>query len=228
MLACPVGLRRLAIVVGGDLDEVAVGITEVDRRDGAGRSDPGNWSLLNLHVAGLQVGDQPVRWGRGDQTHINRSGCGSTGLGFQFVTRQVNVELVLAEPKGATASAEGDRLHAEHADIEVDGLLDVGDGKDQMVDPVDDDRCGWRSSRAHVATSQRRPLAARPAYQASAGAISVPGGEPSRLVPFPADRHRAPSAASPPMTHYEFDQFSGYLSLTELAVNNKINASTLS
>ena len=30
------------------------------------------------------------------------------------------------------------------------------------------------------------------------------------------------------LTHFEFDQFSGYLSLTEVAVNNKINATTLS
>ncbi len=30
------------------------------------------------------------------------------------------------------------------------------------------------------------------------------------------------------VTHYEFDQFSGYLSMTEFAVNNKISASTLS
>jgi hypothetical protein len=29
------------------------------------------------------------------------------------------------------------------------------------------------------------------------------------------------------LTHYEFDQFSGYISMTEVAVNNKINASTL-
>jgi peptide/nickel transport system substrate-binding protein len=30
------------------------------------------------------------------------------------------------------------------------------------------------------------------------------------------------------VTHYEFDQFSGYLSMTEFAVNNKLSASTLS
>jgi hypothetical protein len=36
-----------------------------------------------------------------------------------------------------------------------------------------------------------------------------------------------PTVTNPGLTHYEFDQFSGYLSLTEVAVNNKINASTL-
>ena len=60
---------------------------------------------------------------------------GSAGLGLKLVTRLVEVELVGAEPQGATAGAEGDRLHAEHADIEVDGievdgLVDVGDGED--------------------------------------------------------------------------------------------------
>jgi peptide/nickel transport system substrate-binding protein len=36
-----------------------------------------------------------------------------------------------------------------------------------------------------------------------------------------------PTVNNPSLTHYEFDQFSGYISLTEIAVNNKINASTL-
>jgi hypothetical protein len=36
--------------------------------------------------------------------------------------------------------AEGDRLHAQRADIEVDGLVDVGDGEDQVVDPIDHHR----------------------------------------------------------------------------------------
>ncbi len=37
-----------------------------------------------------------------------------------------------------------------------------------------------------------------------------------------------PTVTNASLTHFEFDQFSGYLSLTELAVNDKINAATLS
>jgi peptide/nickel transport system substrate-binding protein len=37
-----------------------------------------------------------------------------------------------------------------------------------------------------------------------------------------------PTVNNASLTHYEFDQFSGYISLTEIAVNNKINPSTLS
>jgi len=33
---------------------------------------------------------------------------------------------------------------------------------------------------------------------------------------------------NPSTTHYEFDQFSGYISLTEIAVNNKVDAASLS
>jgi peptide/nickel transport system substrate-binding protein len=36
-----------------------------------------------------------------------------------------------------------------------------------------------------------------------------------------------PTINNASLTHYEFDQFSGYVSMTEIAVNNKINASTL-
>jgi peptide/nickel transport system substrate-binding protein len=36
-----------------------------------------------------------------------------------------------------------------------------------------------------------------------------------------------PTINNASLTHYEFDQFSGYISMTEIAVNNKINASTL-
>jgi peptide/nickel transport system substrate-binding protein len=37
-----------------------------------------------------------------------------------------------------------------------------------------------------------------------------------------------PTVANPSVTHFEFDQFSAYISMTEVAVNNKISASTLS
>jgi peptide/nickel transport system substrate-binding protein len=37
-----------------------------------------------------------------------------------------------------------------------------------------------------------------------------------------------PTVTNPSLTHFEFDQFSAYISMTEVAVNNKINASTLS
>src|SRR6266581_663844 len=36
-----------------------------------------------------------------------------------------------------------------------------------------------------------------------------------------------PTINNASLTHYEFDQFAGYISMTEIAVNNKINASTL-
>src|SRR6266496_888055 len=36
-----------------------------------------------------------------------------------------------------------------------------------------------------------------------------------------------PTLQNPSLTHFEFDQFSGYISFTEVAVNNKLNASTL-
>jgi peptide/nickel transport system substrate-binding protein len=37
-----------------------------------------------------------------------------------------------------------------------------------------------------------------------------------------------PTVTNPSVTHFEFDQFSAYISMTEVAVNNKISASTLS
>jgi hypothetical protein len=52
----------------------------------------------------------------------------------------VQIELVGAEPQRAPAVPEGDRLHAEHAHVEVDGLVDVGDGQDQVVDAIDHHR----------------------------------------------------------------------------------------
>src|SRR4029453_18452676 len=125
--------------------------TTVDRGDRAGRPGPGHRSLFNRHLAGLQVRHHLIKRGGGDQAHIGRSWGGSAGLGFQFATRLVQVKLVAAEPQGAAAGAEADRLHAQHADIEVDGLVDVGDGEDQVVDPVDDERCGRRWG-AHAAT----------------------------------------------------------------------------
>jgi peptide/nickel transport system substrate-binding protein len=36
-----------------------------------------------------------------------------------------------------------------------------------------------------------------------------------------------PTVLNPSVTHYEFDQFSGYISMTEIAVNNKIDPATL-
>jgi hypothetical protein len=65
------------------------------------------------------------------------------GLVFALgiATGLVQVELVAAEPQGAAAGPEGDRLHAEHADVEVHGLVEVGHGQDQVIDAVDPHRC---------------------------------------------------------------------------------------
>jgi 8-oxo-dGTP pyrophosphatase MutT (NUDIX family) len=177
--------RSLTVVVGGDLDEVAVRITEVDRGDRASRPSPGNWSFLDPHVAGAQVGHHPVKWGRGDQADIDRSWSGSAGLGLQLVTRLVQVELVGAEAEGAAVGAEGDRLHAEHADIEVDGLVDVGNGEDQMVNAVDDHRCAWRCWRTHAASVPEWSCCCWTGTARSNGAPALTGATTVRSVGRP-------------------------------------------
>jgi hypothetical protein len=98
-----------------------------------------------------EFGDHPFQRVGGDQAQVGTAGRGTAGLGLEFVTGPVQVDLAVAEGKGGASRAERDRLHAEHAGVEVHGGVDIGDGQHQMVEAIDAHAAHRRRARGGAA-----------------------------------------------------------------------------
>ncbi len=128
--------RRGALVIR-DLDEVLVGIADVDRldrADGAGaRPRPGD----DRHPAALQMGDEFGQRHLGDEAQIAGARGRLVGDQPRDVVSRVQVDLLLAETQRRPPFAEMHDLHAEHPRVEGAGSLDVGDGQDEVIETRD-------------------------------------------------------------------------------------------
>lgn len=86
------------------------------------------------------MGEDLFRRRGGDQADICAAGRGAGGVRRDLLACLVQVDLAGAELEGAAPGAEGDRAHAQHPLVEADGLAQVGDGQDEVVQAGDGDR----------------------------------------------------------------------------------------
>ena len=130
--------------------------------------------------------DFPGR-GRGDQAQVGAAGRGPGGVRGGLLPGLVQVDLAGAELQGAAPGAEGDRAHAQDPLVEAGGLVQVGDGQDQVVQAGDADR--W-----HL-LSRRDPPAG-----VSAGLLApgLPGGTGE---PVPGAGEKLPQRRAMPGGH---------------------------
>src|SRR5262249_412192 len=126
-----------APVVGGDLDEVGVGVAEVDGGDGTQRPGAGDRPLLDDHAGAAQLGHDLSDGRGGDEAEVGGPRGGPGRVGRVGGRRRVDVELLAPEAERAPPGAEADRLHPEDALVERDRRLDVADGQDQVVQAID-------------------------------------------------------------------------------------------
>ncbi len=60
------------------------------------------------------------------------------GLWFKFMTIQMQIDFLLAEFK-RFPPIEGDRLHAKRVLVEINCYVDVRNGKDEMIQVIDNE-----------------------------------------------------------------------------------------
>ena len=92
------GLRRLE--VGADLDDVQVGVAEVDAADEAGGAGALDRAFLDRDAVRGEVRDHLLQRAGGDQAQVGAAGRRATGFRLEFVTGPVQVDLAVAEGKG--------------------------------------------------------------------------------------------------------------------------------
>ena len=82
----------------GNLDQVVIGIADVDRPYGPRRSGAVDDAFLDGDLAHLHMIAHLLQGRAGDQADVRTAGCGSKGLWFELFAVLVQVDLLL--PKG--------------------------------------------------------------------------------------------------------------------------------
>ena len=89
-------------------DEVAVGIAEVHRAEGADGARALDRALLDFHAVGVQVSHNFLDWCGGDETEVGRARGRASRVRRQLVADLVKVELLVPEGE---RSATGTKRH---------------------------------------------------------------------------------------------------------------------
>jgi hypothetical protein len=126
----------IPLQIVGNLDEVVVGVADVDGAELADRANAFDRPFLDVNAEGGEVFDDFFDGVEGDEAEVGGAGCGVRSLGVEFVAALVEVDLLIAELEGL-AAVEGDYVHAEDLGVEVDACVYFRHGEDYVVDLFD-------------------------------------------------------------------------------------------
>ena len=82
-----------------------------------------------------EVFDDLLERRRGYEAQVGGAGRGVRGVRAELVSALVELDGLDAEGE-VLAAVDHDHVHAEDFGVEVDGGVDAGDGKDEMIEPV--------------------------------------------------------------------------------------------
>lgn len=133
----PLGSGVMHVVVLADLDQVPVGIAEVERVDRPERAGALDRAFLDGYVRACERRLDGLQRHGGDEAEVGRSRRRSQGPGIELATGLVEVELLLAESQRHATVAEAFPVHIQRALVERDRRLDVSDGEHEMVETID-------------------------------------------------------------------------------------------
>jgi len=118
--------------IDDQLEQVAVGVAEVDARAGPPRPSRSAAPQLHFDAVSPQVAPAPRRScpARRDQRSLAPGPAGNLRLRLrQLRARAMHVQLLLAEAIGNAPSLELDDLGAQHLGVEAVRALEIGDGR---------------------------------------------------------------------------------------------------
>lgn|GEM_PF-224657 len=131
------GRRRLRLPVLRKLDQILIGVTNIDRSDGAEGARALNWAEFDRNSARFYSVDRFVKGHIKDKTKVGRPWSRRFRMGGDFRSGQVQIDLLPAKTEGLPPGTKLDPLHAENADVEGAGALQVLHGKHEVVKAVD-------------------------------------------------------------------------------------------
>lgn len=121
-------------LVPGNLKQVSVGISHVDRLHGSPGSVLHHWTLDDLHTAILEVLLPSEQRPGGHKAHVRRTAGRVVCLGFEFAARLVEIDLLRPKFQCRSSSLEADYFHTQDFLIKIAGKRYVGHGQYDMVD----------------------------------------------------------------------------------------------
>src|SRR6185437_6959979 len=191
-----------AVVVFHDLDEIAVGIAEVDgdhRPEGAeARHRPD----LDGNPASGEMADDPGNGLLGDEAEISRADGRQRRLRLELVAGDVQIDLLAPEGYGGRSHSFVGRhdTGADDARIEIECCLEIAHRQDEMIDAIDDD-AAHSAATAAAASPVRVSSRGRNAPAATTIAASAPSTAKSQTKSPVRSKMNAtsgtPSAATP-------------------------------
>jgi hypothetical protein len=121
-----------ALEIVCDLDKILIGIADVDGAEFAHGTGAFDRTLFDMNSQLRQVADHFFQRRKRDEAEVGRSTGWMGGLRIELVSALVEIDPLIAKPERG-AAFEGDEVHAEDFGIEVGCGMDVGDGKDDVV-----------------------------------------------------------------------------------------------
>src|SRR6516162_2587328 len=120
--------------IASNLDRVLIRVVDVDRLDRADRSRARTLHP-HRHAAAFEMGRDLAHRHLGDKADMRRHALFAAHR--HRALGGIEMDLLLAEIECGTAFADALGLHAEHALVELQAAVDIGDGQVQMVYALD-------------------------------------------------------------------------------------------
>ena len=111
-----------------NLDQVSVGVAEIQRLDRALSPSSGHGAKLHGHVLFFKAHLPNVKWDGRQEADIRGPGGGGTGLGVEILTDGVEFNLLIAELHADPALAARMALETEHVGVEASAGFGVTNG----------------------------------------------------------------------------------------------------
>lgn len=137
---------KLGVAVVCDLDEVVVGVSEVDGSDRTDGSSARDRTFQDGHAAQTKVIDDLAERRGCNQADVSRTWSGRECLGLELLALLMEIDLLLRETQSISSSGKRDDFHAEYLLVEAAGRFNVGDCQDDVV-KAEDLHSGMKSGR---------------------------------------------------------------------------------
>jgi len=118
------------------LDEIAVGVPEIDGKQGAGCANAANGSVDDLDSDIAQVPDYLVKGRAGQKAEVGTARLRSAGMRLKLLSRQVEIDLLLTETEGDPSVAVDDLFHGQGPAVEKDRGQDIAYCQYQVIKTV--------------------------------------------------------------------------------------------
>src|SRR5450755_2358789 len=120
-----------------EFNQVLVWVAHVQTADGSGCAGLVDGTFLDIHAGRRQDACDLFDRIVDHETQVSRSRLRVQRLRLELVTGRMQIDLAAAEGQRMASVVKNGVSHTEHADVELDGRVEVSNGENEMVEPID-------------------------------------------------------------------------------------------